>query len=347
MVSTQNIFDAISEEDTSFWLETCKLLDWETFPESCFRGSFSNPSWFSDGRLNVCYNCVDRHYRNNPNKTALIWAQNDGLYEYISYEKLFSMVNAYAFFLKEKGIQKGDVVAIHNTMTPHSVYAMLACARIGAIHTVIFAGFSGDYVKERVRDSHAKMLLSGYIGFRGDKKIVLHEKVRDITVPVYFFPDKRVSFDGVSTVIDIDLYASQIVEPVSVFSNDPLFVLYTSGSTGKPKGLVHGSGGYLTYVSYTTKVLFQDFVVSTHCCVADLGWITGHSYVVYGPLALGMTSVLFESTPYYPDANRYWKLIEDCKAESFYTAPTALRSAIEKNKKSVPCLEFHLSSSKV
>ena len=325
-------------EVNKYWLDKSKLITWEKNPSLGLEGDFKevNHKWFSDGCLNVSFNCIDRHAHSFPDKTAIIWAKdNAGEYESISYKKLLDEVSRVANMLKAHGVAKGDRVCLYLPMIPELAYSMLACARLGAIHSVVFAGFSSEALKSRIEDGGCKVVITANEGLRGGKVIPLKKMVDDAIEGVELvekvFVVKRTASEYQRKKRDLD-FNEEVMKfepscpPEVMNAEDPLFILYTSGSTGKPKGLVHTSGGYLTYAAHTHKMVFNYKENDIYFCAADIGWITGHSYIIYGPLANGATTVMFESTPNYPNAGRYWQIIEDLKVNIFYTAPTALRS---------------------
>ena len=293
-------------------------------------------SWFLGGKINVSVNCVDRHARENPDQVALIWEKDElGQTEYITYKQLLELVCKIANVLHSAGVKKGDPVAIYMPVSPIAVASMLACARIGAIHSVVFAGFSADSLAQRIQDACAEVVLTADEGVRGGKTIPLKQTVDEAVAQCptvkRVFVSKRTGSNLVpSTSKDEDLdklilQASSSFEPEIMDSEDPLFMLYTSGSTGKPKGILHTQAGYLLYAGLTHQQVFDYRKGDIFGCVADIGWITGHSYVVYGPLCNGATTVLFESIPTYPDPGRYWNMVERLGINQFYGAPTAIR----------------------
>ena len=333
------MYEQSVRDPDKFWLEAAKNLDWFSFPKNGLKGDFSkiNHSWFMGGKLNASYNCLDRHLEKNANKTAIIWAKDEpGDYQHISYQEVFENVCRLTNLMEAHGVKKGDRVCIYLPMIPELTYAVLACARIGAIHSVVFGGFSSESLKGRILDAECKLVITANEGLRGGKKIPLKnitdEAIKNVscveTVLVVNRTDSKVNMqEGRDIHYETEILKFRPVAPaVHMDSEDPLFILYTSGSTGKPKGVLHTTGGYLTYASFTHKYVFDCHEDDVYFCTADVGWVTGHSYVVYGPLANGATSVLFESIPTYPDAGRYWDIVQDLKVNIFYTAPTALRS---------------------
>lgn len=297
--------------------------------------------WFEDGQLNVSYNCLDRHLIKNADKTALIFEADDGKVSKVSYRELHGRVSQFANGLKSRGIKKGDRVVIYMPMSIEAVVAMQACARIGAIHSVVFGGFSSRSLQERIIDAKASAVITADGQMRGGKTMPLKNAVDDAlalggcesvhSVIVYRRTGADVTWDD-----DIDLWWHDLFnasathcEPEWVGAEHPLFILYTSGSTGKPKGVQHSSGGYLLGAITSMQWVFDYKPADIFWCTADVGWITGHSYVAYGPLAMGGTQVIFEGIPTYPDAGRFWKMIQDHKVTTFYTAPTAIRSLIK------------------
>jgi acetyl-CoA synthetase len=323
-------WEEIAEEHFLWRKKWDKVLSWD----------FTKPEvkWFEGAKLNITENCIDRHLYTNGDKTAIIFEPNDpnAEAEHISYKQLHARVNQMANVLKSKGIKKGDRVCIYLPMIPELAISLLACARIGAIHSVVFAGFSSTALATRINDSDCKMVLTSDGSYRGAKTIdlkgIVDEALESCPVVESVLVVKRINSE-ISMKEGRDFWmapllaeASTECEPELMDSEDPLFILYTSGSTGKPKGMVHTTGGYMMYTSYTFKNVFQYKEGDVYWCTADIGWITGHSYIVYGPLANGATTLMFEGVPSYPDYGRFWEIVEKHKVNQFYTAPTAIRA---------------------
>ncbi|MGV6871374.1 acetate--CoA ligase [Pseudochelatococcus sp. B33] len=338
------------DDPEGFWGEHGKRLDWFT-PYTTVKNTSFEPGnisirWFEDGTLNVAYNCIDRHLPHRANQTAIIWEGDDpSESRHITYQELHDRVAELANVLRNRGVEKGDRVTIYLPMIPEAAFAMLACARIGAIHTIVFAGFSPDSLASRIEDAGSKFVITADEGLRGGRKVPLKANV-DAAL-------KRVS--GVDHVVVVrrtggdvnmepgrDVWYHEAVEqvttecpPVEVNAEDPLFILYTSGSTGKPKGVLHTTGGYLVFASITHQYVFDYHEGDIYWCTADVGWVTGHSYIVYGPLANGATTLIFEGVPTYPDISRFWQVVDKHKVNIFYTAPTAIRSLMQAGEEPV------------
>jgi acetyl-CoA synthetase len=352
MLTASNLDLFAAEHERSlkpdYWLsQATTSLDWISPPTASLTGSLTSgdPTWFADGTINACYNAIDRHAIATPDKVAMIHeADEPNEVTSITYSEALEKVSQIANMLTANGVKKGDVVTIYMAMTPDIVFSMLACARIGAVHSVVFGGFSEDAIADRVLSSSSKFVMVSDEGLRGGRKIKLkatvdkalsQERVAGIVDKVFVF--QRTGAKDVNVVENRDIVLTKdyinsfpTSAPVETMkSTDPLFILYTSGSTGSPKGIVHTTGNYLTYALHTTKNSFNLQPNDVYACVADVGWITGHTYVAYGPLLAGSSVVLFESTPLYPDEGRYWDLVEKHKVNVFYTAPTAIRSLMK------------------
>lgn len=318
--------------------------------------SIGKVKWYSDGELNASWNCVDRHAVKHPNRVAIIWeADTPGENLKITYSELLKQVSRLANVLIANGVKKGDRVTIYLPMSPMVIYSMLACSRIGAVHSVVFAGFGEDALRSRIVDADSSVVITADHGLRGGKLTYLKKTVdgaiHPLTTVKTVLVSERLTKDihmqaGRDKWLEVEMKnAKETCAPVSMNAEDPLFLLYTSGSTGKPKGLVHTTGGYLTYASLTHKHVFNYNPGDIYCCAADCGWITGHSYITYGPLVNGATMVLFESVPNFPTPGRYWEMIEKHKINQFYTSPTALRSLLKAGDAHVH--RFDLSSLRV
>ena len=293
--------------------------------------------WFDGAKLNVCYNCVDRHLDKRGDQTAIIWEGDDPARDQrISYRQLHEQVCRFANVLKERGVRKGDRVSIYMPMVPEAAVAMLACTRIGAVHSVVFGGFSPEALKDRILDSDCRVVITADEGLRGGRKVPLKantDKALEKCPDVHACIVVRCTGGQVTWKDGRDLWYHELMEAASVEcepepmeAEDPLFILYTSGSTGKPKGVLHSSGGYLTFAAITHHYVFDYHDGDIYWCTADVGWVTGHSYIIYGPLANGATTLMFEGVPNYPDASRFWQVVDKHKVNIFYTAPTAIRA---------------------
>ena len=316
-----------------------QFLSWDKDFTKVKSGTLQNgdAAWFLGGELNACYNCVDRHAFANPDKVAIVFeADDESENKKITFGELLREVSQVAGVLKSWGVRKGDTVAIYLPMTPEAIIAMLACARLGAVHSVIFAGFSAGSIKERVTDAQSKILITTDEGKRGGKTInnkkIVDEALKECPSIEKVLVYKRTGSDKIYMQEGRDFYWQDVAAefpgycpPVSVNAEDPLFMLYTSGSTGAPKGVVHCTGGYLLGAAMTTKYVFDLQPEDVLFTAGDVGWITGHSYALYGPLSLGVSTIIFEGTPAYPNFGRFWRIIEQNKATHFYVAPTALR----------------------
>ncbi len=347
-------------EPESFWEEIAEEhFLWRKKWDTVLNWDFSKPeiSWFKGAKLNITENCIDRHLTTRGDKTAILFEPNhpDEVAEHISYNELYKRVNKFANVLKEQGIKKGDRVCIYVPMIPELAISVLACARIGAIHSVVFAGFSAAALATRINDSECKMVITSDGSFRGSKTIdlkgIVDEALESCSCVETVLVVKRIKTE-IYMKAGRDKWlapllegASDVCAPEIMNAEDPLFILYTSGSTGMPKGMVHTTAGYMVYTAYTFKNAFQYKENDVYWCTADIGWITGHSYIVYGPLANGATTVMFEGVPSYPDYGRFWDIVQKHKVNQFYTAPTAIRALAKQGTDVID--NYDLSSLKV
>jgi acetyl-CoA synthetase len=340
----QEMYARSIKDPNGFWAEQAKRIDWIK-PFSKVKNTSYDPhnvsiKWFEDGTLNACYNCVDRHLAKRGDQTAILWEGDDPKDDKkLTYKQLHAEVSRFANVLKARGVKKGDRVTIYMPMIPEAAVSILACARIGAIHSVIFGGFSPDSIAGRIEDCKSTVVVTADEGVRGGRKIPLKANVDAACDKV----------GGVATVIVVkrtnaavnmkagrDVYYDEVAKTVpadcpceEMSAEDPLFILYTSGSTGKPKGVLHTTGGYLVYVSITHQYVFDYHDGDIYWCTADVGWVTGHSYIVYGPLSNGAISMMFEGVPNYPTTSRFWEVCDKHKVNIIYTAPTAIRALMQ------------------
>ena len=338
------------KNNDEFWKKEGKTIDWikpyKKIKDVKYSKTDVRIKWYYDGTLNASSNCIDRHLKDKKNKTAIIWVGDDPKdSKQISYKELHKNVCKAANGLKSIGVQKGDRVTIYLTMIPELAYVMLACARIGAVHSIIFGGFSPDSISGRINDCKSDYIITADEGVRGGKTIPL-KKITDEALKKC--PDikkcvvvKRTG-NKVDWTEDRDVWYEDMTsdvpshcEPEEMNAEDPLFILYTSGSTGKPKGVLHTTGGYMVYASMTHHYIFDYKKNDIYWCTADIGWVTGHSYIIYGPLANGATTIMFEGVPNYPDVSRWWKIVDKYKVNIFYTAPTALRALMREGDRPV------------
>ena len=356
----QEMYDKSVKDPEGFWAKQAERLDWMKKWDTVSNNDFTKAkiSWFEGGKLNVSYNCLDRHIKAGfGDQKALIWEGNDPREDKaLSYSEMLSEVSKFANVLKSNGIKKGDRVCIYMQMIPELAIAMLACTRIGAVHSIVFGAFSPDALKNRINDSSCKVLITQDTGVRGTKQNIPMKSNADIALQntpsiEKVFVVKRTG-ETVTMQENRDLWwndcmdsANDVCPPVDMDAEDPLFILYTSGSTGKPKGVLHTTGGYLVYASYTHEMVFDYQPGDIYWCTADIGWITGHSYIIYGPLANRATTLMFEGVPNYPDFGRFWKVVEKHRVNIFYTAPTALRALMREGNDYV--VKYDRSSIKV
>ncbi len=340
----QAMYQASIKDPDKFWGEHAKRIDWikpfSKVKNTSFAPGKVSIKWFEDGTLNVAYNCIDRHLAKRGDQVAIIWEGDDpNVDRKITYKQLHAEVCRFANVLKARGVKKGDRVTIYLPMIPEATYAMLACARIGAIHSVVFGGFSPDSLAGRIEDCKSSVVITADEGVRGGRKIPLKsnsdaaaDKAGGVTTMIVVRHTKA----AVNMKSGRDIYYDEIAKTVpadcpceAMSAEDPLFILYTSGSTGKPKGVLHTTGGYLVYVSMTHQYVFDYHDGDIYWCTADVGWVTGHSYIVYGPLSNGAITMMFEGVPNYPTNSRFWEVIDKHKVNTFYTAPTAIRALMQ------------------
>ncbi|MDH5597625.1 MAG: acetate--CoA ligase [Cyclobacteriaceae bacterium] len=336
----KSIYDKSVNDPEGFWAEVAEDFYWRKKWDKVLEWDFKKPEikWFEGGKLNITENCLDRHLDTRGEQTAIIWEPNDPKEPAIkiTYNELHAKVCQFSNVLKSKGIQKGDRVCIYMPMVPELAIAVLACARIGAVHSVVFAGFSSNSLSDRINDSSCKIVLTTDGAYRGGKTIdlkgIVDNALESCTSVESVIVLKRTGAD-ISMKPDRDIWWDDAIAGVAMSceaeemdAEDMLFILYTSGSTGKPKGMVHSSGGYMVYTNYTFRNAFQYKEGEIYWCTADIGWITGHSYIIYGPLSAGATTVMFEGVPSWPDMGRFWEVVDKHQVNIFYTAPTAIRA---------------------
>ena len=348
----EKFYEKSINDPEGFWSEQALNIDWhKPFTKDAIKKvNFSKDNleikWFYDGKLNVSYNCIDRHLKTKSDNTAIIWeGDNPNESKNITYKELHTDVCLMANVLKKRGVKKGDRITIYMPMIPEASYAMLACARIGAVHSVVFGGFSPDSIADRIIDCKSDFIITADEGYRAGKIIPLKnnvdealkrcENVKSVLVikrtgnEINMEPNRDVWWHEEKLTVD------SICEPEIMNAEDPLFILYTSGSTGKPKGVLHTTGGYIVYASITHKYVFDYKDGDIYWCTADVGWVTGHSYIVYGPLANGAKTLMFEGVPNYPTSSRFWEVIDKHQVNIFYTAPTAIRALMKEGDKPV------------
>ncbi|HTL37144.1 MAG TPA: acetate--CoA ligase, partial [Kofleriaceae bacterium] len=340
-IADPEAFWAKQARERLVWMQPFKQVK-----NTSFDTSDLHVRWFADGKLNVSANCLDRHLAARADQTAILWEPDDpnGDVRLLSYRELHESVCRFANALKRLGVAKGDRVTIYMPMIPETVVSMLACARIGAVHSVVFGGFSPEALKGRIEDCASRVVITADEGIRGGKKIALKANVDEALASVI-----GVKIDAVVVVKrtggeigwasardhwyhEIEDSSSEVCPPEPMSAEDPLFILYTSGSTGKPKGVLHTTGGYLLYASITHQYVFDYHDGEMYWCAADVGWVTGHSYIVYGPLANGATTLMFEGVPTYPDASRFWQVVDKHQVDILYTAPTAIRALMREGE---------------
>ncbi len=339
MCEYRELLHQVEDDYEGYWDKLAKeKIEWfEPYDKVLDESDAPFYKWFIGGKLNVTHQCIGRHLKTRKNKAAIIWEGEDGSRRIITYLLLYYRVNRFANLLKNKfGIKKGDRVVLYMPMIPEAAYAMLACAKIGAIHSVVFGGFSAEALRDRIIDAQAKLVITADGAYRRGTPYLLKPTVdkaleegceccENVLVVKRNFEDIDIVEGRDHIYNDLINKESQHCDPEVMDSEDPLFLLYTSGSTGKPKGVQHSSAGYILWAQYTMEHVFDVKENDTFWCTADVGWITGHTYIVYGPLAMGATTVMYEGVPVYPDAGRWWKMIEELRVNQFYTAPTAIR----------------------
>src|SRR5262249_51226102 len=341
----EKLYENSVDKPDKFWGEEGERIDWIKPYTRVKNTSFTYPDisikWFEDGTLNVSANCIDRHLKKGRHQVAIVWEPDDPTEapRHITYGELHREVNVFANVLLAMGVKRGDRVTIYLPMIPEAAYAMLACARIGAIHSVVFGGFSPDSLAGRIEDAKSTLVITADEGVRGGRKIPLKtnaDAAADRAGGVAAIIVIRRTGAAVNMKSGRDLYYDEIAKELAadcpcepMDAEDPLFILYTSGSTGKPKGVLHTTGGYLVFTSMTHQYVFDYHDGDIYWCTADVGWVTGHSYIVYGPLANGATTLMFEGVPNYPSTSRFWEVVDKHGVNTFYTAPTAIRALMQ------------------
>lgn len=336
-IKDESIYAEAKKDRLAFWAQWAGHLDWTKKWDTVLEWNPPFAKWFIGGKLNASYNCLDRHVKNGlGQKTAIIWEGEPGEVKNLTYQDVYDEVNKFANCLKDLGVAKGDRVAIYMPMIPEAAFAMLACARIGAIHMVVFGGFSAESLKDRIIDSKVKLLITADGGYRRGKIIPLKgpadealsgcPSVKNVIVVQRTRDKVEMKAGRDHWYHELIAKAKDYCEPEEMDAEDILFILYTSGTTGKPKGIIHTTGGYMTGVTATTQWVFDIKDQDVFWCTADVGWVTGHSYIVYGPMANAATQVMYEGSPDFPERNRFWKIVEKHKVSIFYTAPTAVRA---------------------
>ena len=344
----QQAYQKSMEDPAAFWADIASNFTWKKKWDTVLDWNFKEPNvkWFDGATLNITENCIDRHLAERAEQTAIIWESNNPTEQalHITYKQLYEKVCQVSQMLQNLGVKKGDRVCIYMGMIPELTYTVLACARIGAIHSVIFGGFSAQSIADRLEDANAEFIITCDGAFRGNKDIPLKSIIDDALVgnttvkkvmvyirtntPISMIKERDVWWDDEmeKAKLMFNQKGSIHFEAAEMNAEDPLFILYTSGSTGKPKGVVHTTAGYMVWANYTFVNVFQYQLGQVHFCTADIGWITGHSYIIYGPLSAGATTLLFEGVPTWPDAGRFWEIVEKHQVNILYTAPTAIRS---------------------
>ena len=334
--SWETAYQRFLDDPDAFWADIAGELEWFRPWEKVKEWNYPHARWFTEAKLNITHNCLDRHVQGNRrNKVALIWQGEEGQERVLTYRQLHQQVMRFANALKKMGVGKGDTVCLYMPMVPEHIVAILACARIGAIHSIVYGGFGAAALNARIRDAKAKIVITADVGYRRGKQITLKNIVDEAVVNapsverIIVLRRTKPSLELISEMEDDYYEIMEGVDPTCapevMDSEDPLFILYTSGTTGPPKGIVHTCGGYMVGTYYTSKYIFDMKEHDVHWCTADPGWITGHSYIVYGPLAVGATVLITETVPDYPDPGIWWRIIEDLGVTIFYTAPTAIR----------------------